>query len=344
MSPGFSLADGGGVPPARDVADLRLPAFGKEHPPEDKSEKEGGVVPSGSGAKSATPFILGESLPPIPAKLVAKIQKGEFVDMAELLRDNIEADRRRTKDSGAGGSATAQGWQEVLDILSWIQCFGAYACIVAAVQPEKTQQLLAYQTMVVWEARRCGGTGWQAYDTMFRQQVSNDPKSDWSRLNSSLYAVTFLVQQNGRGKSCLYCLETDHAAFECASAPSKPQHPPNQEAKKDLTRAKSERSPKVCYSWNDGCCAVPYCRYCHICAKCQGDHRHSTVEHTRPPSHSHHRKGAERKAREGPRPVVCEYAHYCVCGHLVCWVVFEKSLYYSGCDHLFILGSYPKCV
>ena len=94
---GFSLADGGGVPPARDVADLQLPAFGEEHPPEDKGEKEGGVVPSGSGAKSVTPFILGESLPPIPAKLVAKIQKGKFVDMAELLRDNIEADRRRTK-------------------------------------------------------------------------------------------------------------------------------------------------------------------------------------------------------------------------------------------------------
>ena len=179
----------------------------------------------------------------------------------------------RAKDGGAGGSATAQGRREVPDFLSWIQCFGAYACIVAAVQPEKTQQLLAYQTMVVREARRCGGTGWQAYDTMFRQQVSNDPKSDWSRLNSSLYAVTFLAQQNGIGKSCLYCLETDHAASKCALAPSKPQHPPNQEAKKYLTRAKSERSPKVCYSWNDGRCAVPYCRYRHICAKCQGDQK-----------------------------------------------------------------------
>ena len=61
-----------------------------------KAGKEDDVVPSGSGTKSAAPFILGESLPPIPAKLVAKIQKGEFVDMAELLRDNIEAG---TKDS-----------------------------------------------------------------------------------------------------------------------------------------------------------------------------------------------------------------------------------------------------
>ena len=106
--------------------------------------------------------------------------------------------------------------------------------------------------------------GWQAYNTMFRQQVSIDPKSDWSRLNSS---VTFLAQQNGKGKSCLHYIETDHIASEC---PSKLQHSSSQETEKDLMRAKCERSSKVCYSWNDG---RPYCRYRHICAKCQGDHK-----------------------------------------------------------------------
>ena len=34
-------------------------------------------------------------MPPIPAKLVAKIQKGDFLDMAELLQDNMEAEKRR---------------------------------------------------------------------------------------------------------------------------------------------------------------------------------------------------------------------------------------------------------
>ena len=36
------------------------------------------------GAKMATSCLLGEGLPHIPAKLVAKIQKDDFVDMAEL--------------------------------------------------------------------------------------------------------------------------------------------------------------------------------------------------------------------------------------------------------------------
>lgn len=40
------------------------------------------------------PFVLSEGLPPVPHKLVAWILHGEFVDMAELLRDNLEAQRR----------------------------------------------------------------------------------------------------------------------------------------------------------------------------------------------------------------------------------------------------------
>ena len=60
-------------------------------------------MPAGA-AKSTTPFLLGEGLPPIPVKLVAKIQKGDFVDMAELLWDNIEADRRYSKEGGSGAS------------------------------------------------------------------------------------------------------------------------------------------------------------------------------------------------------------------------------------------------
>ena len=34
------------------------------------------------------------------------------------------------------------------------------------------------------------------------------------QLNNSLYAVTFLAQQNHKGKTCLHCLETDHVAHE----------------------------------------------------------------------------------------------------------------------------------
>ena len=48
-----------------------------------------------SGAVGVGPFVLGESLPVVPEKLVKKILKGDFIDMADILKDNLEAERRR---------------------------------------------------------------------------------------------------------------------------------------------------------------------------------------------------------------------------------------------------------
>ncbi len=85
--------------------------------------------------------------------------------MAELLRDNIEADRRRgsTEHPYGYGPGSANGLKptrrEIPDILSWIQCFGVYICVMASKHPQKVPHLLAYQTMLIREARRCGGSG-----------------------------------------------------------------------------------------------------------------------------------------------------------------------------------------
>ena len=46
------------------------------------------------------PFIIGEGLPAVSAKFVSKIKRGEYVDIAELLKDNFEAERRRTPQEG----------------------------------------------------------------------------------------------------------------------------------------------------------------------------------------------------------------------------------------------------
>ena len=138
------------------------------------------------------PFLFSDGFPPVPAKLVGKILRLEFVDMAELLRDNIDAERRQGRQREAAGvPAKQQQRREVSDILSWIQCFGIYVSVVASKFPERVSRMLAYQTTLVREARRCGGGGWSAYDTAFRQQATTNKECDWSKLNSSLYPMTF---------------------------------------------------------------------------------------------------------------------------------------------------------
>ena len=136
--------------------------------------------------------------------------------MTELLRDNIEATRRRLDtDAPHCSSDTKKNRREIPDFLSWLQCFGVYASIVVSKQPDRFRQLMAYQTLMIREARRCGGTGWLAYDAMFRQQAAHAPGTDWSKLNTSLYTVTFMAQHNGRGRTCQHCLETSRRCRLC---------------------------------------------------------------------------------------------------------------------------------
>lgn len=188
-------------------------------------------------------------------------------------RSSVECPGRRRQPDLAWGVQPSR--REVPDLISWVQCFGVYAAVVANKHPDRTQQLLAYQMMVVREARRCGGRGLQSYDAMFRQQAAISLSVDWSKVNNSLYPTTFLKQQKGRGRTCIHCMETDHSSQECALAPTRPSrygHPsrgePHTDVNADDGRSTRNRGTKVCYSWNDGRCAVPYCRYRHVCAKC----------------------------------------------------------------------------
>jgi len=66
------------------------------------------------------PFVLNSVLPVVHARLVKRIVKGDFVDMAKLLRDNLEAERRRAQvelEPGKGNSP-APARREIPDFTS----------------------------------------------------------------------------------------------------------------------------------------------------------------------------------------------------------------------------------
>lgn len=92
------------------------------------------AVSEGDPAEGS-PFVLGEGLPTVLAKLVKISLKGDYVDMAELLQDNIEAARRQGDLPASSKGGTRCPCREVPDILSWLQCFGAYASITTHMQP-----------------------------------------------------------------------------------------------------------------------------------------------------------------------------------------------------------------
>ena len=103
-----------------------------------RPEEQGAAKKEQRVEQECSRFVLSESLPVVPAKFMSRILKGEYVDKAELLSDDLEVERRRTLID-CGESRTRVGHHEVPDLLSWLKCFSLYAGIVASRYPEKTR-------------------------------------------------------------------------------------------------------------------------------------------------------------------------------------------------------------
>ena len=91
-------------------------------------------------------MLLSCGLPPVPTKLIKRIQDDLFVEMFELLPERlISADY----NAGDGTGSQKQKPQEDLSILQWIQCFGIYIAIISQTEPERTADLLGYQQLII---------------------------------------------------------------------------------------------------------------------------------------------------------------------------------------------------
>ena len=249
--------------------------------------------------KAATePFFIGEGLPVVPAKLVDRILRGDFLELSELLNDNIQLAKRNTHSDPEGvqqlilGRQQSSGKQrrreftpDSAGLLSWVQCFGIYATIVCQQNPSRMKDLMAYLITMINEARRFKYKGWIQYDDLFRQQAAKDPKMSWSSLSSTLYAVTFLSQHQGDSVTCHKCLGSDHPTWSCAlfeyqrDGRSVFRDWRGAERKRRRSRSMSPQNRSrhftICFAWNNGRCSRDPCRFRHICVKCEGDHKAS---------------------------------------------------------------------
>lgn len=163
-------------------------------------------------------LILVSSYPPVPARLVEKIRAGGYVEMKELMPDNISLLQALEVVHPAMHltNPTKPKMRDVSDILTWVYCFLAY---VAIRTPDKlTRDLLTYARILIREARKHGRDGWRAYDTVFRENAaaSEAGEADWTKLESSLHVTTLVANRMSEGSFCHFCSEADHLSEDCA--------------------------------------------------------------------------------------------------------------------------------
>ena len=89
--------------------------------------------PSGDPLSLPTNTVaLGADLPPVPSKLVARIEAGEFIDMGELLSDCVGISRSDDTGKGSTKCRTMSG------ILEWIKYFNVYMAVISRKQPGRS--------------------------------------------------------------------------------------------------------------------------------------------------------------------------------------------------------------
>ena len=262
--------------------------------------------------ESVKAFRLASMFGPVPAKLVKKIQALQYIDMKELLPDNIRLLRHMEPSDPLNALVpmaprSRPRLREVNSILSWALCFISYLAVLAESHPSLVRPRLAYFALIISEARRNGGEGWLSYDTIFRQNAAEDEAADWTRLDSSLHAATFMAQSSAAGLACPYCSASDHSARECALRPlagstsysgryqggTQPTVSGEREAPRQ--RAVPSSFP-ICIRWNKGDCFSPTCCYRHSCATCPGTHQAYLCPAT-PPTSFYKRGGPKASNR-----------------------------------------------
>ena len=135
-------------------------------------------------------FVIGPGYSPIPHKLANKITSGQFVELADLLPDNLKVNESETQTFLEGKLMVAPARKrtvEIQDILTWVEAFTIYCLVLCASQPSGRADLSHYKLLVIQTAKKFPGKAWQQYDTAFRKDAAATGLRDWSKMNPDLY-------------------------------------------------------------------------------------------------------------------------------------------------------------
>ena len=159
---------------------------------------------------------VGEGLPPVPAKLAAKIRRGAYVNMGKLLPEFWASTR---DDDQPKQEAKARRARSVQDLFTWLQCYGMYVSVVAPQHPSQIPELTAYQATIVRASQDYAGLAWVRYDSTFRRQAALTGLTQWSAINPTLYTLCFAGSARTATRCELCFAATHHQSVRAAGRP-----------------------------------------------------------------------------------------------------------------------------
>jgi len=132
--------------------------------------------------------LISNGLPPIPARLLRRVEEGLFVEMAELSPSYLDSADCTTDDQQTG---LRKRPPVLWDIMDWVHCFGMYIAIVSCQKPKRVPDLLGYQRIIMGASLHCREGKWLTYDRRFRLKASASNNKEWSTIDITIWNTTF---------------------------------------------------------------------------------------------------------------------------------------------------------
>ena len=255
------------------VAGQSVPLFAAEAVPETV------VLPAAS-------LVVASPAPPynpaikLPAKLTAKIESLQFIEMAELLPEAWALDGQAAPTDGFGKPVRRA---VISDLMIWCECFTLMAAVLARKFPDRAPDLFAYMRRVMRAARNFEGAGWVLYDRIYRRQALATPgqQLNWAVEDTTLYNEVFVGHARIIPR-CTHCLSEHHTLANCPDATCPPYwqyHVAPATAPVAPMRSlpagspqPSGHRPEVCKKFNEDRCFMRRCKYTHACLVCEQPH------------------------------------------------------------------------
>lgn len=194
----------------------------------------------------------------VSGEMCAKIWKGEFIHLAQLLRKEPSSGRGSNLTINESGQIEVmpKTTRQIYSIKEWTDAFLIFMYIYIKKFPSKAGELLQYiATIREAEGRGGASSGWKTYDENFRMRQAVAPMP-WGKIHSDLWLKT----------------------VACMSQPSVM-------AVKNTTVSSQNtlgRPKNVCYDFNSPRgCRFANCKYAHKCLICKGDHNQSKCNNQR---------------------------------------------------------------
>lgn len=168
---------------------------------------------------------VGAGLAALPKKLTDKILANEYIDFNDLPpakgRSKVLPQMLEGQVILIQSADLIQSRKMIPDLATWLQCYALYVAVVAAKQPERIPELMAYQSQIARASSRYKWPAWLVYDQNFRQEAANNPSQSWSKVDPSIYAQCFTDQALTSENWCEQCHGLDHISSQCPLKPHK---------------------------------------------------------------------------------------------------------------------------